>query len=400
MGSSTNARWYPLLTLSEVYGPRHVYAPRAHWQTSQWIVPDTSMLDGITGNQLCVLGNMPIVCSAGVATAAWVELLTEFGFDAPDSIHTYSNAEDAIEQAKQFATSGYKVVVQHVYPEGVIAEKDFWVKRQLLSYLNNKANLAELVPTANMASRELMKPEAFFGNGAGRRLPIVLKVCTDYSTGGGADVAICRTAEELSIAKERFRGCELLVAEKLEEFVRNLCVNYAVLRDGSIRLLGFGEQDVDEMGRYRGNWFWPGWSVPAEVVELGTKIVKQAATSGYRGIAGIDILKSKDGRWVVLDLNFRTNGSTTPVLLAPTVWHQLGPCYLHFRSFVCKGGFELLIETARAALKSGNFVPLGALDARAARHADKPSRVWALVVGESQADILRVERGLAQRGLV
>jgi hypothetical protein len=400
MGSSNNTQWSLDLTLSEVYGPGHIYAPRAHWQTSQWIVPDAAVLDGITGNQLLVLGNMPVVCSAGVATELWMELSAELRLEASKSIHTYSDAQDAIELAKQFATSGYKVVVQHVYPAGVIKETDFWVSRQVLSYLNNKANIAELVPIANVALRDVLKPEVFFGNGAGRILPIVVKVCTDFSTGGGADVAICRTVEELSIAEQRFRQCELLVVEKLEEFVRNLCVNYAVLPDGTIRSLGFGAQDVDATGHYRGNWFSPDWSLPGEVIELGTAIASRAAKLGYRGILGMDILESRDGRWVVLDLNFRLNGSTTPLLLAPAIWRNLGPCCLHFRGFLWEGGFESVIKAARDAWRSGNFIPLGMLDAKAAGHAGKPSRVWALVMGETQADILRVETELTERGLI
>src|SRR5271154_4173353 len=169
--------------MAEVHGPGFVYAPRAHPKTCDWIIRDPALLDAITGNQIAVLGEMPMVCSAGAATPTGLELLAEAGLEVPASTHTYRDPQNAIEMAAHFAECGTKVVVQHIYPGGVLSDTALWIDARLLSYLNNKANLAELVPTTNLASRSIVSPGAFFGSADSQPLPVVLKVATGLSTG-------------------------------------------------------------------------------------------------------------------------------------------------------------------------------------------------------------------------
>lgn len=390
----------PTLTMAKLYGPGHVYAPRAHPKSSDWIVRDPAVLDALTGNQLSIAGDMDVVCSAGVATPLGLELLTEAGLQPAYSIHTFCDEQHAIETTLRFAECGTKVIVQHIYPDGVLNGRALWIDARLLSYLNNKANLAELVPAANVATRLVMSPDTFFGDGAALPVPIVLKVATDFSTGGGADVAICRTIEDLAAAHDRFAGCERLVIESCQSILRNLCLHYAVMPDGTTRYLGFADQDIDANGRYRGNWISPGSSLPSEVINIGLAIVTRGALLGYRGFVGIDIAETDDARWVVLDLNFRVNGSTATVLLAPAIQRALGPCCLHLRSFQCDAGFMHLLAAARSALRSGSIIPLGTFDPTVAGHAGCPSRLSALVVAESQAGAHRLETELATSGLL
>jgi hypothetical protein len=386
--------------MAEVYGPGHVYAPRAHPKSCDWIVRDPAVLDAITGNQLPIADDMAIVCSAGVTTPLGLELLTEAGLQPARSTHTYCDEQHAIETTLRFAECGTKVVVQHIYPDGVLNGRALWIDARLLSYLNNKANLAELVPTVHVATRLVMSPDKFFSDRAAQSVPIVLKVATDLSTGGGADVAICRTIEDLAAAHDRFAGCERLVVESCQSILRNLCLHYAVMPDGTTRYLGFADQDIDANGRYRGNWISLGSTLPSEVIDIGLAIVMHGAFLGYRGFVGIDIAETDDARWVVLDLNFRVNGSTAAVLLAPAIQRAVGPCCLHLRNFACDAGFMHLLATARSALCSGSIIPLGTFDPTVAGRAGRPSRLSALIVAESQADAHRVETELAASGLV
>jgi hypothetical protein len=386
--------------MAEVYGPSHVYAPRAHPKTCDWIARDPALLDGLTGNQLPIAGDMAVVCSAGVTTPLGLELLAEAGLQPAASTHTYCDEQHAIEITTRFAERGTKVVVQHIYPDGVLNDSALWIDARLLSYLNNKANLAELVPAAHVATRLVMTPKTFFGDAAAQPLPIVLKAATDLSTGAGADVAICRTIDDLVAARERFAGCERLVVESCQSILRNLCLHYAVMPDGTTRYLGFADQDIDANGRYRGNWISLGSTLPSELTDIGLAIVTRGAFLGYRGFVGIDIAETDDARWVVLDLNFRVNGSTAAALLAPAIQRAVGPCCLHLRSFACDAGFMRLLAETRSALRSGSLIPLCTFDPTVAGHAGQPSRLSALIVAESQADAHRVETELAASGLV
>ncbi len=386
--------------MAEVYGPGRVYAPRAHSKTCDWIMRDPAVLDWITGNQLPIAGDMPVVCSAGVTTPLGLELLSEAGLLPATSIHRYRDEPHAIEIATGFAGCGTKVVVQHIYPDGLLNDSALWIDARLLSYLNNKSHLAELVPEEHVASRFVTNAAAFFGNCAAQRLPIVLKVATDLSTGGGADVAICRTIDDLTAARERLAGCGRLVVESCQSILRNLCLHYAVMPDGTVRYLGFADQDISENGRYRGNWMSLGSTLPAEAIDIGVAIAKRGALLGYRGFVGIDIAQTNEIPWVVLDLNFRVNGSTAAVLLAPAIERQFGPCYLHLRGFVCDAGFTRLIAATRSGLRSRSLIPLGAFDATGAGHSGQPSRLLALILAESQVGAHRVEMELAASGLV
>ena len=390
----------PALTMAEVYGPCHVYAPRAHPKTCDWIVRDPALLDAITGNQLPIAGDMAVVCSAGVTTPLGLELLAEAGLQPATSTHPYCDEQHAIEITHRLAEYGTKVVIQHIYPDGVLSDSALWIDARLLSYLNNKANLAELVPAANVATRHVVTPETFLDDGAAQPFPIVLKVATDLSTGAGADIAICRTIDDLAAAHERFAGCERLVVESCQSILRNLCLHYAVMPDGTVRYLGFADQDIDANGRYRGNWILLGSTLPSEVIDIGLAIVTRGAFLGYRGFVGIDIAETDDARWVVLDLNFRVNGSTAAALLAPAIQRAVGPCCLHLRSFACDAGFMSLLAATRLALRSGRLIPLSTFDATAAGRAGQPSRLSALIVAESQADAHRVETELVASGLV
>jgi hypothetical protein len=107
-------------------------------------------------------------------------------------MYTYRDEQQAIEITTRFAECGRKIVVQHIYPTGVLNDGAMWIHSQLLSYLNNKANLADLVHPANVSTRHVTTPEEFLGNKAAQFLPIVVKAATDLSSGGGADVALCR----------------------------------------------------------------------------------------------------------------------------------------------------------------------------------------------------------------
>ena len=152
----------PKLTMAEVYGPHHVYAPRAHPKTCEWIIPDRAVLDGVTGNQLVVAGNMEVVCSAGVTTNVGVELLREAGLEPAASTHSHCDEQHAIEMASLLGQAGRKIVVQHIYPRGVLNASELWIDAGVLSYLNNKANLVELVPEAHVATRYVVNPEKLF----------------------------------------------------------------------------------------------------------------------------------------------------------------------------------------------------------------------------------------------
>ena len=390
----------PILTFDEVYGPHRTYAPRAHPQTCGWITRDPALLDWLTGNQLCVMGSMPVVCSAGVTSPKSWELLAEAGIAKATSPLTFKGEQNAFDVARSASEKG-KLVVQHAYPPGVVDPASQWVRPELLSYLNNKANLPHLVPPAHVPPRTVYARASAFG--ITPKLPVVFKAATDHSTGGGVAVAVCRTAQDVEKAAGQFESCSQVVVEDYLPIARNICMHFAVLPGGQSIYLGFADQDITEGGKYRGNWIQLGTRLPQATVDVALDVVRRGADLGYRGFVGIDIAileGDQEGRRPqVLDLNFRVNGSTAAVLLAPAICTAKGPATLHLRTFVGQNGFAPMIATGKSATKSGKIIPLSAFDPDLAGHPSAAPRLVALVRGESRNDALDIEADLARHGL-
>jgi hypothetical protein len=128
-------------------------------------------------------------------------------------------------------------------------------------------------------------------------------------------------------------------------------------------------------------------------------VVRRAAALGYRGIAGIDMVLSSDGRVYVLDLNFRVNGSTAAVLLSPALHEERGPCLMHLRGFKGAGSANEMALIARGAVARGQMIPMSLFDAEAAGHRGGASILRALVLGPDRDAILAIESELAAAGL-
>jgi len=388
-----------VLTLGEIFGPSHAYGPRAHPATCQWVSDDGYLLDALTCNQLCIAGDMPVVCSAGGTSALAIDLMHEAGLASADCMRLFRGEQEAIDCALDLARNGQRLVVQHAYPTGVLPAGALWVDASLLAYLNNKANLHELVPDNQRPCRATRSYAEVFADGGGPALPIVLKVATDLSTGAGAAVAVCRDPRDVAAAAERFVGCaDQLVVEEYLPIKRNPCLHFAVMPDGAVRYLGFADQDVTDAGRYCGNWIDVGSVLARPVVDMAMAVVKRAAALGYRGVVGIDMAMLDDGQTRVLDLNFRINGSTAAVLLAPSIQNQLGPGLIHLRSFANADPIEQSLAVVREAIRADRLIPLAIFDADAAGYPDRPARLSAMILGKTKAHILETERELATHG--
>jgi L-aspartate-L-methionine ligase len=393
-----NTPLQPILSMSEVYGPDRAYIPRAHEQGCQWVYPDPAMLDARTGGSLCIAGQMPTVCSAAALRPAGLELLAEAGIIISNSVRGYADGRQALEIAMQLARDGNKLVLQHVYPPGVIPDDAQSISPSLLSYLNNKRNLSELVPAAHLPPRRVVSYTAAFC--APRPAPpVVFKVATDMSTGGGVAIAVCRSVEEIDAAARRFSNCEQIVVESFLPIIRNPCLNYAVMPDGQVRYLGDADQDITGDYEYVGNWLQLESMLPKKMVEIGCAVAGRASGLGYRGILGIDLAILSDERIMVLDLNFRLNGSTAAVLLAPGIARAHGAGWLHLRRFVSREGYDVLIAAARSALRRGRLLPLATFDPQAAGIHDQRARIVAIVLGDSRDDIRAIEAEFSSQGL-
>lgn len=381
--------------MSDVYGQGHVYAPRAHDAACDWLPRGSLSLDFLTGSQLAIAGDMPVVCSEGFDTRSGLDLLALAGFE-PAQIRIPFRSGNALEALSTIDPEA-KLVFQHAFPPDAPQWAQSWMDASLLRYLNNKAKLADLAPAGHVPSRRIADRAEFFASCAVP--PFVLKAVTEQSSGGGYAVMICRDPADIDRAKHVFEACEQIVLEGLLEIVRSPCLNFAVMPTGDVRYLGFADQDIGPEGKHRGNWLDLGTFLPEAVIAPALATVQRAAAMGYRGFAGVDMALTADDRILVLDLNFRVNASTVPVLLAPALRERFGAVTMHLRKIRGSGNAMQLADGLEPFVRSGRVLPLSVFDPEAAGYAGNAPGSHALIVGKSRDDALETERGLARAGI-
>lgn len=385
--------------MSEVYGPGHIFVPRAHDAACEWLPRGACVLDSLTGNQLTIAGDMQVVCSAGFNTAAGLDLLALAGLEpAPARIH-FRAGESLEAVARAVEPSGDRLVLQHAFPPGAWQSERCWIDPDLLSYLNNKASLSALSPADHIPERTIVCPADLFAADP-PSLPVVLKAATDQSCGGGSGVAICRAADDFDRARHLFRECDRIVVEAMLDIVRNPCLHFAVISADDVRYLGFADQDVDSQGNHRGNWLDLGSSLPRAIIAPAAEVVERAAALGYRGFAGVDMALTADDRIYVIDLNFRLNASTAAVVLAQSLKARFGIVTLNARRLQGCGSAGDFARSLEPWVRRGELVPLSFFDAGAADYPAEPPVVNALFVGNSRPAIIATLADLAAAGVV
>lgn len=389
----------PLSLVSSIYGRALVFVGRSSPNASRWLPRGDIVLDMLTSGMLTIIGNMPVVCAASVSTAHALNLLSDAGFQLPHKIHRYFDAADYIKLIKELCANGYNVVTQHVHPISEISRINCWIDPALLSFVNNKANLEKFVPDKNIPYRNILPAKQIFNADIIRRLPIVIKAVTDESTGGGIDVRICRSGDDIKKAAEYFEDCHDLVVEEYLDIQRNLCLHYCVSVDGSIDYLGFTEQVSDERGIYRGNWVEVDADCPAEVLKMCVLIVRTAYEYGYHGILGIDVAVLKDESFRVFDLNFRINGSAPALLYARSVYENYRKPVIRLRRLIGTGNYQEMLNAVYRAMAKGILLPLGSCDPEAGPYILERPLLTGIILGETRQEIWENEHELVSMGL-
>jgi len=372
----------PALTLREVFGPGHLFSGRISFGSPSWMAPDPDANELLTGLALTVAGDLPMVIHRGVADDSGLGLIRDAGLTLPDDIRVYDDAHD---YRSTLASASERVVLQHVHPPEELDPERCWLPPDLLAFLNNKANLPELVAPASVPQRTVVSPEAAAAFDADAwELPLVVKVATNESIGGGRGVRVCHSAEELQTAVKEFTGTALV----LEEFVhirRSHCVQFATSGDAGIRYLGAPEQIVRDDGRFVGSWLEPDGVAPEGAVQIAQTVMRHAVARGYRGFAGVDVAQLNDDRFMVLDLNFRMNGSTSSLLLSRRIADERSTPVMRLVPLQARSGWDDLARITAAAVRDHQVIPLCTY--RPPDGSGEPARLLAMVAGPDRDEV-------------
>jgi hypothetical protein len=390
----------PHLTLADLYPEGCTLSGRPSPGSARWLRGTPALRDFLAAEPLTVAGDMPLVVSRGSTTPEGLELLAEAGLHPSPRLFPFADSGAYLAQLARLAASGATFALSHPHLPGEIPDHAYAVARALLCYLNNKRNLDELVPARHRpAARVLPRSEVTADHEVFSALPVVVKGAVDEPTGGGTAVRICTGSGDVAIALADLAACPELVVERFHPHPKSFNLQLSISSAGEVHYLGLSEQVVTSAGRYRGNWLGADLAAPEGAADLAGDIARAASARGYFGILGLDVAEDGAGAPIVFDLNFRLNGSTPALLLAPSIAAATGARAMRYRTFEGRYGYAAAIGVARRALRSGWFVPLNSFDP--ARSPEPDARAWlsGLLLGADRAEVRQREEELRTAGL-
>ncbi len=384
----------PVLRLSDIFPAKSTFNPREPYGGNPFVAEDALASDALTGGQLSLTGNLHVLCHCRVATERVLSLVNWAGFDY-DGCRKLYNDESAYLALLAKCEPG-TVIFQHAHPPEAVDPRLSYIPHATLTALNNKANLGTLAPESATPRRQLIpiSGPAATQMWATLPVPVVLKVPSHHSLGSGEGVRICRDKASLRSAIDDFADAQAVIAEEFIEITDNWCAQFACLPGGHVQYLGTAEQIVDRDGRYLGNWI-SAPEPPQAAIDLGREIATRAAGRGYLGIAGFDVVAAADGRILVLDLNFRVNGSTAGLLYRESLRDVHGPVEIMFRVLRDSRGWAHACETVADDVCVGRILPFAGYDP--APGSGAPSRMSVLATGPTRSDVIDLIASLQRR---
>lgn len=387
----------PLLTLTMIFGPGYIMNGRGSYHNSQWLPSQVSQ-DSSSGSLLAVAGDFPIVCHEDVSRTSCLPILQTAGLQVGQNLLTYKDEKSYYYLLNDLQTKGKRVIFNYSHLPNEFNETQYWINRAVLLFLNNKKNLGELVPKKYVPRRKVLSIDQFMNNdNIPFELPYVVKAATDQPNGGGIEVVICKTPNDLQQAKKLFHTCSFVVIEEFLAVKRNFCVQFIQTYTGDLVYLGSAEQVITEEGKYAGNWIDVQDQTPVEAIELCKQVMEKAVLLGYWGFAGIDTVITEDNQIFIIDLNFRQNGSTVALVLKDSIMNCLEVKVLKVGKWKTHSTFDKFSLLVESLIGRKLLVPLCIYNPTIQTD-DKPISLSGVIVGNSKDEIKEVEQQMKAMG--
>jgi len=388
----------PRLTLYDLFGPGFIYNSRASYHNNQWL-PDLLSQDCYTGTLIPIAGKIPFPCHRDVVHPECLAILKEAGLPLAEHYATYESEQSYYSLLNRWQKGSEKLVINFPHLPHEVDEQKYWIPPRLTAHFNNKKNLKLFVSSPHIPHRVVRTPNEILNlEQTFSPMPFVVKAAIDEPGGGGLEIVLCREQKDLEQANQLFSSCSEIIVEEFLNIKKNYCVQFARTTQGKTIYLGASEQIISEEGKYAGNWITSN-DPPNKVVELATKIIDQAVSKGYVGIAGIDIVITEDNRILVIDLNFRQNGSTGPLLLRDSIFQNWEANVLKLGKWKWGGSFKDFEKKMKRLINHKRVVPLSIYKSS---DPTLPYTVYmtCLLVGETKEGIGEVEEEMKKSGFI
>jgi len=370
--------------LQEILGSSSVLCGYPHPQTRRWLVGDELSAQAGSADSLCVAKDLPVLCGHLAASKMALDLLDFAGWELPEDLWIFRDTEELLARIRSEAAGGRQVVTNFPLPEASVPAAAHLVHPRLRAMLNDKGNLENLVSENLHPSRRLVEADWLLKQPSVCRGKAVKIAAAE--AGGGQGVLLPPDSSEPELVTAMLQGATMAILEEFLPFTSTRCFNYLIDGEGDVRFLGAPEQFLMDC-RYLGNWFKAEDFPSSEAVAAGADICRKAAALGYRGAAGFDAGFLRDGSFRFVDLNFRMNGSTAPLMLAVDLLNRSGAPVALRSGFRGRTRTSLLYSNLRRLIEETRFFPLSVV----LSDSDAPETdflVSGFLTGRDQAGIL------------
>jgi len=232
--------------------------------------------------------------------------------------YTWKGYYDIIKSIKEKT-----LVVLHPY--GKIDEDIYYIDPDLLCFLNDKSNLKVL--SSSIAKAELMDLNLIKNL---RDFPFVLKAHSGASWDG---VRIIKNISDLKAAVIFFQAEDSLLVEEFIDIKDNKNIQVVIYENGNYDIIGISNQYTTKEGEYDGNIIYKDTSINSKIKTILNEICSNAYKLWFQGIAGFDIVRDSNNKYIFMDPNFRLNGSTSTLMLRDRIFTERDAQVLLFGSF-------------------------------------------------------------------
>lgn len=374
----------PEQSSEDIYGEGYVYSPKLFAHDYEHFGGDLLSLEALTGRELSIAGEMPVICHEGAVTPGAVRLLEKAGLRLPSVRYTYRNDEEYVSILKKLSLHGKKVIFQYPHPPEDAPDSLYWVDPSIIAYLSDKRSIPALVPAEHVPPRRMVSLDELLENTP--PMPFILKTGDGRPTSGGCGVLLIEKKEQLQHINEDFGDLSTIILEEYIQYDRNFGFHYVADHSGKIRYLGKSEQVVNDDNCFRGSWISTDAEPFEKVVEAGFRIMENIVAAGYVGVAGFDVLMCGDAFYFI-DLNVRFNASSCGLMLYEDVISLYRKPSVRFSSLEWNGVFEDGLAVVEKYMDQEQFVPLSLLDAAYVDGTLGPSKVIGLVIGEDEEEV-------------
>jgi hypothetical protein len=377
-------RLTPCVPVERFYPRNAAFMTRTDLQTTRLLAFTTLNLDSITNIFLGLMNGVATVRHGAGVTDDILMLFERAGLPVEEEMHVYESGNEAEAKADALIAQGRKLFFVYPPSPGRFADKDYLVSPSLWARLNSKGHLAELATPQHLAPRRIGR---FAELGAFDK-PVYLKDASLGASGGGRTVRACPTPEAWAKAIEEFTtlGIETVVIEDALKVESCWCV-CLVIDSETTTYAGAAEQVFESPGVQVSSIIDPDNLLPEEGVRLAIEAGERARSLGYVGVAGLDIGRTSDGRFILFDPNFRVNSSSRQTLLHASAAQRAGLPVSYATFSLSPLPFAEIKRRLLGPIDDGWFVPARFIDA--ARHPDaERSACGGIVLGANRQEAI------------